>query len=340
MVKDNETYRYEYFLKDHLGNTRVVFSDLNNDGSITIGGEENEILQETNYYPFGMSFAEQNINYSNKYLYNGKELQDEFGLDWFDYGARMYDAEISRWHSMDNLLEKYNGQSPYLYTGGNPIRFVDFDGNDYGVYVDNDNNTITIKATLYTTSSSMNSALQAANYWNEKTGEFEYQEIHDGQTYQIIFEITVVEVEIDPNMNELGSLNNARFNDNSGEANIYRVVDDSDLPENKNGTTTDLGTYVRVKNSKSNDLTGAHEVGHLLGVKHNTEGLMAPGADDFARSNKILKTDVRDILKYPRLGMVNEQTNPQGDPTKCGKGTVQSADIPRGKVKEREGERL
>jgi len=57
----------------------------------------------------------------NDYLYNGKELQSDFGLGWYDYGARFYDPAIGRFSSIDPMSETFAFQSPYAYAANNPM---------------------------------------------------------------------------------------------------------------------------------------------------------------------------------------------------------------------------
>jgi RHS repeat-associated protein len=122
-------YDYTYQYKDHLGNIRLSFMDSDGNGQIA----QSEIKEENNYYPFGLKHSGYNMlvfsaNLALKYKYNGKELQDELGLDWYDYGARKYDPALGRWHSVDPLAEAYSSYSSYNYTLNNPIRYIDPDG--------------------------------------------------------------------------------------------------------------------------------------------------------------------------------------------------------------------
>jgi len=130
-----DALRYEYAIRDHLGNTRLMFTDKNNNGLVEVSsGSSNELLQETHYYPFGMElngpWSNDAAALDNPYKYNGKELNADFGLGWYDYGARWYDAAVGRWWSVDPLVEKYLSWSGYNYTMNNPVKYIDPDGMD------------------------------------------------------------------------------------------------------------------------------------------------------------------------------------------------------------------
>ena len=124
---DGLDYNYVYQYKDHLGNIRLAYSDTNGNGSIATS----EIIEENNYYPFGLKHKGYNnvINGTeHKYGYNGKEEQDELGLEWMDFGARNYDASLGRWMNLDPLAEDMRRYSPYNFAFNNPISFIDPDG--------------------------------------------------------------------------------------------------------------------------------------------------------------------------------------------------------------------
>ncbi|MGQ7855272.1 DUF6443 domain-containing protein [Pedobacter sp. WC2501] len=118
------TYSYEYNLSDHLGNVRSTFYK----NPIT---NQLEVLQQDNYYAFGLRKEPVVKAGTNKYLYNGKELQEELGA--YDYGARFYDPVIGRWNVVDPMAEKYYGISSYTYSLNLPSSLIDPDGRDVDI---------------------------------------------------------------------------------------------------------------------------------------------------------------------------------------------------------------
>ena len=102
-----------------------------NSNNRAVVGENGVVAQVTNYYPFGGVFSTTAYNHGDDlqpYKYNGKELDRTHGLDWYDYGARNYDAIVPVFTSLDPLCEKYYHISPYAYCANNPILFVAPDG--------------------------------------------------------------------------------------------------------------------------------------------------------------------------------------------------------------------
>ncbi|MCL9806925.1 DUF6443 domain-containing protein [Flavobacterium amniphilum] len=120
--KEGGNYVYHYNYIDHLGDVRVTYAG---DASGTP-----YIVEENNYYPLGLKHDGYNYteNTSYKYKYNGKELQDELGLNMYDYGARNYDSAIGRWMNIDPKAENSRRWTPYNYAYNNPMYFVDPDG--------------------------------------------------------------------------------------------------------------------------------------------------------------------------------------------------------------------
>ncbi|WP_177183515.1 DUF6443 domain-containing protein [Olleya namhaensis] len=121
---------YVYQFKDHLGNIRLAYSDMDDSGDIDV---KSEIIEENNYYPFGLKHKGYNNVVSSfgdhPYGYNGKEEQNELGLNWLDYGARNYDPSLGRFMNVDLLAEINQKEfSPYSYVKNNPIKFTDPSG--------------------------------------------------------------------------------------------------------------------------------------------------------------------------------------------------------------------
>ncbi|KMQ49621.1 RHS repeat-associated core domain protein [Chitinispirillum alkaliphilum] len=110
-------YSYNYYLKDHLGSTRMVIND------------QNMVTEAVGYKPYGAMVGIPGIETSSelpvRVKFTGKEFDDEGGINAYHFGARLYDPEIGRWLSTDELEQFFD---KYLYSHVNPVNFIDVDG--------------------------------------------------------------------------------------------------------------------------------------------------------------------------------------------------------------------
>lgn len=160
---------YHFYLKDHLGSNRLVVD------------ENGKVEQRNHYYPYGGLMAESKNGNVQRYMYNGKELDRMHGLDTYDYGARMYDANLCQWNRGDDKSEKFPNISNYAYCDSNPINKLDPDGNEKIDLLDNKKNNYGLKLDIYNFVDEEN----VINIWSHgsKNG-LEYNNIMDAKSFE------------------------------------------------------------------------------------------------------------------------------------------------------------
>jgi len=139
-----------YYLKDHLGSTRMTIHD---NGSV--------YGRYYRYYAFGETESEQ-VTLNQAYKYTGKPFDTELGLDTYYYGARYYNPHLGRWLAVDPLHDKYPSLSPYVYAADNPITYYDIDGREI-LFADGFKQNDEMQALFW----------EAIDYWRE-FGDFDY----------------------------------------------------------------------------------------------------------------------------------------------------------------------
>ncbi len=157
--KNGNNYNYVFNYTDHLGNVRLSYSDLDKDGvleqeervvTVATDGSGNAteffvscIVEENNYYPFGLKHSGYNEGgfQASKYKgkFNGKEFQNELGLNLYDFHFRQYMQDIVRTTTQDPKSELFYSISPYSFLNNSPLQFIDPDGMKvtYGDFLDN-----------------------------------------------------------------------------------------------------------------------------------------------------------------------------------------------------------
>ena len=248
--------KFHFCLKDHQGNVRVVTDEAGN------------VDEVNDYYPFG-GLMSNGCNNVQPYKYNGKELDQKGGLDWYDYGARMYDATLGRFMKTDRFLEKYVSLSPYQYGANNPVNNIDINGDSIWYTLNDNIVTMHVTAKIFNNSSDNINMKRAAkdivsDIKSTYEGEFEWS---DGKTYNL---------KVDMDLKVVTSMKDVESADH------LFVLADSD-GEGARGVTSMSGGKVMTLASRdfannnllsnnlshNNTFTATHEFGHAAGLLHS-----------------------------------------------------------------------
>ena len=278
------TRNYRFFVKDHLGNNRLV-----TDATGTI-------LQTNHYDPYGESLSDgAAADSGNPYKYGGKEYDDKALA--YDFGARHFTTSIPRWTTIDPMAEKYYSISPYAYCAGNPMNSIDPDGRDWEITIDHDNQQIVLSMNILANSSSVSSAIRGAKVWNNQSNKFSYDFETDSGTvsYDIMISINVI---------QLGSQTGSE----TGPAiqNTFGVLHDQSavfyLNNTDAGGVSD-GKHSAVKESYSeSEIVSAHEIGHLFGVSHSPNTVMSEHVGEYHKP-RIEGFQIMEILQRSNVGI-------------------------------------
>lgn len=306
------SYNYRFFVNDHLGNVRVVTDSYGTP------------LQVNHYDPYGNllpivtpSSSSPIVNLSDTgTILAGSSLSDRLfgGKEWqakafsYDFGARHFAPGVPRWTSLDPFSEKYYSISPYVYCAGNPINFVDIFGQDFKRTYKK--NTIIISATYNVNENNkedIESAEQAISFWNNRRGDTYTTE--DGNVYSIVYRLRTNKT------SKIGNFHSNKYElvdkiDNTDKSVDYlvtgRMNDDSNIIIRKDYSLT-------VPKSKKKSTTGAHEIGHTLGMHHSEKGIMSE-CQDSNRTDEVLEENIRDMMQSERgyddiVGSINKIFN-------------------------------
>ena len=105
------------YIKDYQGNIRAVYNQYST-----------TIVQQTDYYPYGLPKASSNGQEVNPFKYGGKELSSDLSLSYYDFEARMQLPALGIFQRPDPKASTFPWLNTYSYCAGDPINKIDPDG--------------------------------------------------------------------------------------------------------------------------------------------------------------------------------------------------------------------
>jgi len=335
------TYDYIYNYTDHLGNIRL---------SYTLDPQTNvlKILEENHYYPFGLKhtnysssrrsfkpetdvnpkFIAPVVEDSYKYKYNGKEWQDELGLNLYDYEARLYDPAIGRMLQIDPNAYKYGKHTPYNYAFNNPVLVTDPDGKD-GIVSGSGtrDDPYRVRANYYyygLDNDQRDGFVSAINSFNNGGNAYEMKDA-DGNKIYTVFELNAIEANDEASANELARNDVINIENENGQ--IASLGFGNTVTNGPAGDSKHLGNadsrHINLDGSSTKNFFNSpnpntsissiykgvsiHEIGHNLGGNHNDPGnIMSHSSKTYNSGSGINQTE-RTVYSSPAVNIQGVQ---------------------------------
>lgn len=303
----NNTYLYVYQYKDHLGNIRLSYADVDGNGIID---PINEILEENNYYPFGLKHKGYNevvnINRSEaaeKYKFQEQERNEDLGLNWDSFKWRNYDYAIGRFMNVDPLSEKYHYQSHYNFSENRVVDGRELEGLEWAS-IHNEDGTTTLQLTIQLYNEAQLTKRQLEAFKENISKSFSETYAKHGYSAELIIKDTSI-----PEGDMLVyAIDNRTVKVNEEEGTIeYKGGYATSFNTQKNMFAVSAKVNGKMQSKDRYTRTFNHEAGHTGGLQHPWDPSNPIDAILQGGSNKEISKERTNLIKN---NLMNSDANP------------------------------